>query len=191
MAWNPLDQPVDFIKLAGDRSPGIADVAGAGSPRKWDEAQGYGLSGSTLRFTGLGLAKFDVKLRLYTRAHWAAWHAWKRHVQKPPLGKRPRALDIWHPCLEDLEIKSVVVEDVLQPELTDDRGEWTIAIKFIQFRLPKLTLAKPEASKAQPLDAADQTIGNLIGIVDAGGRGSIREAVAPLFSPNQLSELAQ
>jgi hypothetical protein len=161
VAWNPVEQPVDYILLSGQKSPGLADVDGASSPRKWDERAGYGLSGSTIVFTGLGLAKFSVRLRFYTVEHWAAWDAWKELVAKPPVGRRPRALDIWHPHLEELGIKSVVVEDVLQPKQTAD-GEWTVEVKFIQFRLPKLTLAKPEASQAKPTDPYDQVIDGLV-----------------------------
>jgi hypothetical protein len=164
MAWNPIDNPVDYIKLAGQKSPGLADVDGASSPRKWDEAAGYGLSGATIRFTGDGLAKFAVRLRFYTVEHWAAWDAWKPLVFNRPKGKSPRALDIWHPHLEELGIKSVVVEDVSQPKQTAD-GEWTVEIKFIQFRMPKLTLAKPEASRAKPTDPYEVVIEQLAGQV--------------------------
>jgi hypothetical protein len=157
MAWNPLDQPVDYIKLGGQRSPGLAEVLGATSPRKWDERGGYGLSGSTLIFRGVGLAKFTVKLKLYTIEDWAAWDAWKPLVAKPPLGTRARAQDIWHPLLEQVDVKAAVVEEVSQPEQTND-GEWTIAIKFIEFRKPKVALAKPDAAKATPADPIETQV---------------------------------
>jgi hypothetical protein len=160
VAWNPIDAPINYILLTGQKSPGIADVEGASSPRKWDERNGYGLSGSTVVFTGLGLAKFVVRLRFYTAEHWAAWAVWQPLVAKPPMGSRPRALDIWHPHLEELGIKSVVVEDVSQPKQTAD-GEWTVEIKFIQWRRPKLALAKPEGSQAKPTDPYDQLIERL------------------------------
>ncbi len=160
MTWDPLAQPVDYILLAGEKSPGLADVRMADSPRRWDERNGYGLSGATVVYRGAGLSHFSVFLRLYSQTDWANWHDWKRLVDKPPVGKRPRAQDIWHPLLEDLEIKSVVVEDVLQADQTDD-GEWTIEIKFIQFRRPVFALAKPEASTATPADPVEAQIGEL------------------------------
>jgi hypothetical protein len=160
MSWNPLAQPVDYILLSGQRSPGIAEVTGASSPRRYDERRGYGLSGATVVFKGIGLTRCTVKLRLYTEQHWADWEAWKPLIDRPPLGSRPKALDIWHPFLEALEVKSVVVEDVSQPEQTDD-GEWTIEIKFVQYRKPTLALAKPEGSTAAPVDPVDQKIENL------------------------------
>lgn len=160
MVWDPLTQPIDYILLAGKKSPGLATVTLADSPRRWDERNGYGLSGATVVYRGAGLSHFSVTLRLFTVQDWADWRAWKSLTDKPPLGKRPRSLDIWHPLLEDLEIKSAVVENVLQPDQTGD-GEWTIEIKFIQFRQPKFALAKPEGSTATPVDPVEQEIGQL------------------------------
>ena len=51
------DKPYqDYIVLAGQRSPGLAVVRGSDSPRKWDVRNGYGFSGATIVYTGLGLA---------------------------------------------------------------------------------------------------------------------------------------
>lgn len=154
MSWDPITTPVDHILLAGQASPGLAEIVGAGSPRKWEERAGYGLSGARNIFRGVGCAKFSVKLRLYSAQDWANWYAWKPLVDKPPLGSRAKALDIWHPYLEALDIKSVGVEDVSQPEQTDN-GEFTITIKFVEFRQLKAALSKPEASKATPADPID------------------------------------
>lgn len=169
MTWNPLTQPVDFIKLAGHKSPGLAEVIGATSPRKWEERGGYGLSGSTVVFRGIGLCKFSVRIKLYTEQDWNDWHVWKLLVDKPPLGTRAKALDITHPLTEELGVAAVVVEEVSQPEQTND-GEWTITIKFIEFRKPKVALAKPDAAKATEADPIET------------------EIIQPLV--NQLQELA-
>lgn len=170
MAWNPLTQPINHILLAGKKSPGIAIVGQnkpADAPSKWDERQGYGLSGAWLFYTGDGLAHFNVQLKLYTVQDWEDWAVWKKLVMRRPLTPgdaaggvlpRPKALDIWHPFLEELKIKSVVVENRIQPQLTDETGEWTIEILFAQFRQPKPAFAKPEASKAQEVDPLDAKI---------------------------------
>jgi hypothetical protein len=156
MSWDPINDPIDYVILAGKRSPGIADIIGASSPRRWDERRGYGLSGATLIFRGVQLAKWTLQLRLYTPEDWADWHAWKRLVQRPPAGARPKAMDIWHPILEELGVKAAGVEDLLQPLQTAD-GEWTIEIKMIEYRRPEFKLAKPEGAKeneaVDPIDA--------------------------------------
>lgn len=157
MTWNPLDEPMDKIWLAQQWSPGICDISGANSPREWEERKGYGLSGAIVIFRGVGLAHFSVKLRLYTTQDWNEWAAFKPLVDRPPYGRRPRALDIWHPILVDQGIYAVGIEDLGQPDQTAD-GEWTIEIKMVEYRFPKYALAKPEGAAATPKDPFEEQI---------------------------------
>ncbi|HMI84647.1 MAG TPA: hypothetical protein VK550_11165 [Polyangiaceae bacterium] len=160
--WNPLVTPIDYILLTRKKSPGLAEIVGASQPRKWDERPGYGLSGAFIVYTGTGLAHFSVHVHLFTVADWDAWNIWKQLIAKPPSGLKPEALDIWHPFLEDLGIKAVVVEDQLQP-VDVGNGEWVHEIKFVQFRMPTPAVCKPMAAKSEPEpeDSVDRTIKNL------------------------------
>jgi hypothetical protein len=63
---NPIESPVDFVVIAGKRTPGLATITGLGTPRKWEEVQGYGLTGATLRYLGNSLSSFTISLRLYS-----------------------------------------------------------------------------------------------------------------------------
>lgn len=155
MTWTPLASPIDHVLLAGERSPGLADVQGAGSPRRWDIRRGYALSGARPVFRGMDVARFRVVLRLLTEADWEAWHAWKRLVQQPPSGTRPRALDIWHPVLEECGISSAVVENVEQP-VHDGTGGWSIAIAFIEYRPPMPLVIRTEGSDATGTESERQ-----------------------------------
>jgi hypothetical protein len=157
MAWNPITDPVDYVLFAGRRTPGIAEVSGGSSPRKWEERKGYALSGARVVFRGLGLAKPVVSIRLYTRADWDEWESFKIIVQRPPSMTRPRAIDVWHPLLEEIDVRSVVVEDVSQPEQRAD-GEWVVTIKLIEHRAPTFALASPDGSQAQETDPYEQRI---------------------------------
>lgn len=160
MTFDPTTRPVNYILLAGQRSPGLATVAGANSPRRIDIRRGYALSGSRPVFRGIGLAQPIVTLRLFTADDWADWHDWRPLVQRPPRGERPRAQDIWHPILEDQGIASVLVEDVGQPMQTAD-GEWSIIIKLIEFRRPVEILAVPDGSDDTALDPVEREIDEL------------------------------
>jgi hypothetical protein len=157
--WNPITEPVDYVLLADQRSPGLAELQKASSPRRWDERRGYGLSGARVVYRGIALSHFTLLLRLYTVEDWDAWHEWKALVQRAPDQTRPRALDFSHPITDELGIRSVVVENVLQPVQTAD-GEWTIEIGLIEYRTPTPALLRPDGSvtRAAGNGTPEQTI---------------------------------
>lgn len=154
--WNPIDEPIDTVLIAGEKTPGIAEIEDAGSPRDWDERRGRGLSGASLVYGGLPLAPFKILLRLYTVRDWAAWHAFAPRVQRPPTGERGQALDITHPILEEVGITSFVVTNLLAPKQTRD-GEWTIEIQCQEYRAPAPALTTIDSSSdsttQEPLSA--------------------------------------
>lgn len=152
MPWVPLTDPVDHVEFAGQRTPGLAKVLGAGSPREWQERRGIGLSGARLAFRGLKLSKFVVQIALVTVEHWNDWHRFKDVVQRPPLGTRPRALDIVHPVLADCGIGSCVIEDVSAPEEADETGTWGVEIKCIEHRAPAPAAAVVDGSDQSTVD---------------------------------------
>lgn len=163
MAWNPIDAPIDYVLIGGKRTPGIGVVVGASGPLKWDEQNGYGYSGAFLIFRGARLAHFEVRCSLYTVQDWEDYHSFLPTI-KVPTQRFPKALDIWHPFLEQLGIKSVVPEEPKQPEGPDETGVYVWTVKLAQYRRPKLTLVKPEASKdKQSTDPIDLEIEALIG----------------------------
>jgi hypothetical protein len=152
--WNPLDEPQDWVDFGGQITPGIAEIVGAGTPRRWDERDSYGVAGALVVYHGLKLSHFSVKLRLVTTQDWEDWYAFKPFVDKVPVGKRQGPIDITHPLLQQAGIRSVVVEDVLQPVQVED-GIWEIEIQLIEYRKPRLSLSKPEGAKATPADPED------------------------------------
>lgn len=196
MPFNPLLEPVDYIMLAAQQSPGLATITGASSPRRWDKRKGYAQTGARVVFRGVDLASFTVTLRLYSDLDWKNWHGWRPLVQRPPVGERARAMDIYHPMLEDLGIKSVVVEDVSQPRQTAD-GEWSIDIKFIEYRRPLPRVAPIDSSEENrpPLTRLEREIAindNYIRVLTGIGNGTIDAdgAEAQAIYEQQLQALA-
>jgi hypothetical protein len=162
----------DYIVLGGVRSPGRATVLGAGSPRKWDKQQGYGVSGATLAFTGDDLSEFDVVIDLWEDSHWREWGAFAKVLASRPKGRfSPEgAFTIVHPVLNrtPISISSVVVLDAGGFE-QNDTGLWTTRIKFSAYRKPRVALGKPNAAipgvagkTATAQDAADRQIAALL-----------------------------
>lgn len=167
MLWNPIDEPQDWVDFAGRRTPGIAEVVGAGSPRNWDERDSYAVAGAFLVYHGKKLSHFSVRVRLYTQQDWADWWAFVPTISALPRRGRPaQAIDITHPILAAIPIRAVVVEDILQPEQTND-GEWTIEIKLIEFRPPIYSQAKAEGAVATPADPEDARLAELNDTVTA------------------------
>lgn len=167
MAFDPNLNGIDFVLLGGTRTPGVGRVEKANSPRNWDQRNGYGWSGSFPVFTGLKLSEFDVIFELWTSQDWADWEAFRPIIAKPPYGKRPKAIDVWHPWLEELGIRSAVIFDVLAPTKIGETGGWSRTIQMLEWRQPKITLAKPtSADKPKTTDPWDKEIERLTAQVD-------------------------
>lgn len=151
MTFNPISEPQDFAIVAGVRTPGICEIVGFKSTLRWDERRGYGLSGATLRFRGIALARGKLILRLYTDQDWADWDTFAPLVARPPLGERAHSLEISHPILEDLGVRSVVVESVGQPtQSSESGGVWTIEIALIQWQRPIIAVSTPAGATPEP-----------------------------------------
>lgn len=163
--WNPIDTPINKFVVEGQLSPGIGTIEKANTPRKWDEVGGYGASGSVLIYHGRKLVPFDGIVKLYTVQDWDEWHAFSQIVERPPNGKIPKALMVWHPWLAFAHVFSAVVTDVLQPRELEQGGH-EIVIQFLEYRRPKPSFAKPEAAgKPESTDPVDKYIDQLVGQV--------------------------
>lgn len=156
--WNPIDAPQDRALIADRLTPGLCEITGASSPRKWDEQAGYAMTGAILVYRGIGLAHFSMRFKLFTREHWEEWAAIRPFLLRPPVGQRARALDVQHPVLDEVGISQMVVEDVTAPEQSED-GVWTIELKCIEWRRYKISTAKPDGSEATPEDPLQTEFG--------------------------------
>lgn len=159
--FDPLVTPIDYFLLKGQRSPGLADIE-ADSPRKWDEQEMYAMAASFLRGGGRRLSHPKATIRLYTAEHWAAWNTFKQLIKPLPPGlvqvPSKYAHSIWHPWLEDVDVKSVVIANVSTPKAIEDGTVFAIEISMIEFRVPKLSFAAPGAAtdSTAPPDPVEQ-----------------------------------
>jgi len=161
VSFDPFTTPISFAKVKGVKTPGICVIEDADQSIAWDERAGPFLAGAFLVGGGRKLVHFSMRLTLLTSQDFADWYAFKPIVDRPPYGTRPKSLDIWHPWLVDQGVRSAVVEKLGQPKLSSD-GSFEIKIDWIEFRIPKITLAKPEASSTPTSnDPVDKLIENL------------------------------
>ena len=158
----------DWFQLGAHKSPGKATIRHAGSPRKWDERDGYGTSGATLTYNGQKLARFEIDIELWSAFQLLEWNVFATlYLAKAPVGVKAKALSITHPQLNlaPLSISAVVVEDCTQFE-DDGYGVWKCTIKLIEYRpsqavaltkpLPPIPGAGPAVETVK--DTADEAI---------------------------------
>lgn len=166
MPFNPVRNPVDVLILEDKPSPGICVIRNAKLIREWAEAGGHGQTGGFSRFKKTKLAHPVAEFRLYSDEDWDAWHEWSPMIYRLPrrgagaAGKTGGYLRCQHPILEDAKITALGVEEIASPVQVED-GVWEIVVQFIQFHTPTTTLAKPEATKSQPVDPYEAEIAAL------------------------------
>jgi hypothetical protein len=167
-----LSDPVDHILLGGQKSPGIAIVRSAKDKRSFKFHGVPFATGERVTFLKRELSEFEVVIKCFTSDDLIAFDIWrqvfaapdKRSVISDPDsgGKSTKALDIWHPHLEVLDITAVNVLEVSQFEPADDTGIWQCTIKMRQFKgLPQQTMATVAGAIAAPLSKEEQLIQTL------------------------------
>lgn len=162
--WNPWDLPVDKCVLRGALTPGLAEIKNCKREHKYDRIAGYGQDSAIAIYRGRPPAGFDIVLTLLTPADYAEWQTFRAIVLTPPtLGPKAKAFDVFHPFLLELNITACVIEAVGVPE-NDGHGIYTVTISCVEWRRPRLALAKPDAAAAKPADTdqGDQLINKLV-----------------------------
>ncbi len=148
MTWDPVTYPIDYYTIAGQESPGVSILEGAALARGWEKKKGVGTSGATSKYTGTDLASFSIKTLLWLPEHFAAWDTFSQLISREPSGEA-KALDIWHPALEDLGIVAVNLSELGQLVPENETGLFSVTVKFDQYREPKPALAVSKGSKAE------------------------------------------
>ncbi len=140
MAYDPITNPIDYVIVAGTRSPGIARVDGNRS-HQWDERRGHGMSGASSVYKGAKLAHFTVEIDVWTSEQFVELNEFRSIVSRLPTPTDPRGFVVEHPFLEELGITKCALEDLGVPKQNDE-GLWTLTIKFVEHREPVRRLAR-------------------------------------------------
>lgn len=136
-AVNPLDNPEawDVIRVGGVDSPGVCTVTGFVRKHEWDKKKGKGAAGETITFVQLPAADGKVKFQLWTRQHFVDWATFRLQLKYDPTKKAPQPVDIYYPALADIEIHSVVTENIGAIE-HEGGNLYSITVDFLEYRPP-------------------------------------------------------
>lgn len=154
MSVNPIDHPelYESFLLAGERSPGVCKLGGPMLDHGWAKQEPKGSSGGETIQNGTKLVEFTAELYLWRDSevdHFARWVEWRPILRRPIAKGASKALDIYHPQLDELGVTSVVCakEGSLEP---DGRGGATVKLSFLQYAPPQPKAAgKPSGSSSQ------------------------------------------
>jgi hypothetical protein len=168
---NPNDDEELFnaIVIGGVRSPGIVTLSGHAREENWDVKEGDGSAGASTTHKGEKIARFTATFELWDEAgtfdHFAEWEPFVRHVRKATS----TAMDVYHPDLVPLDVRSVVVAKV-GGVTHDGKGGGSAAIDFLEYRPPKPKTSTPGGSQAN---------GSVVGGVAGGEAGGTTGEVDP------------
>lgn len=115
---NPIENPQawDVVEIGQVESPGMCKVSGFKRSNEWDIKKGKGTVGATATYVGKPPAKGTIVFYLWTVAHFHEWDEFRPLLKYDPTKKAVQAVDIWHPALADIDVNSVIVDDIGQIE---------------------------------------------------------------------------
>lgn len=151
---NPIDDEdlYDSLELGGVRSPGKLTLSGHNDVNKWDIKSGSGQKGATMTLKARDPATFLATFYLVRDTaigvdDFADWDAFLEVVNSTTSGATPKALDVYHPDLEEVGIRSVVKAEVIG-SVHDGKGGVTKSVKFTEYLPPKKKGGTPSGSKS-------------------------------------------
>lgn len=149
--FDPINNPQDwdYVIIGGTKSPGICKVSGFSRKNEWDIKKGKGTIGATLTYVGKPPAKGKILWTLWRPEHFIQWQAFRPLLKYDPTKKNVVAVDIFYPSLDDLDIHSVVCEDLGGIE-HQGMQLYTIEAEFTEYFPPpkKSAVSTPDGSKA-------------------------------------------
>lgn len=159
---NPIENPQawDYLTVAGVNSPLIKGKVDAKRNYKWDVKEGKGTQGATETFVGQPPVKFSVTFYLWLVDDFKLWDTFRALLKYDPTKKDAQAVDIYHPALADIDLKSVVVENI-STVTYEGQGEYNVTVDFLEYTVPpkKSAVSTPNKSNAQDPNQYTSTVG--------------------------------
>lgn len=130
--WADSPFPWQQVRINGETLPGIATVTGDVG-RKVDTAQAPGNDGGTFTHLGYEPAEVEVKLVLATPEHLEAFTRLAPTIRPRKGEKSPKPVNVYHPALELLGIRSLFLMKIGIPEPGSVKGTYEVKLGFAEF----------------------------------------------------------
>jgi len=181
---NPVENPelYDTYTLGGVTAPGVVTFSGHEDTTGWDVKQAKGNDGASTTRKGHEIKEFSASHYLVTDPLLGGfdadggniddqagtlWDEFAKLIESTVSGKEPKALDIYHPDLAAVGIKSVVKASI-GGRTYDKKGGSTIVVRYLPYEPPKPKQASgpsgsASGSKSPPRSNADIALDELKG----------------------------
>lgn len=179
--WSAEEQnQLDYVEITTTRgggavtvrSPGVCTIDGDGIPRNWDVVNGFGLSGATQRFKGIGLAEFTLTIRVWKATDRALLVTFAKAVEVSVPGQPERVYQVKNPRLAFKGIDKMVFLNDPFPKDNADQSD-TLVYKCRQWRKALATLTSPSApgassTQGSAMDSFNEAMGERRAIINNG-----------------------
>ncbi len=183
MGLSPIDYPYewDVIRIGGVTSPGVCKISGWKKTNDWDVKKGKGTLGSTVTFTGREPSKGSVTFYLWTNDHFNRWNTFRKLLKYDTTKENISAVDIYHPSLETIDVKSVVIESIGMIE-RESGGLYSIQVDMLEYFPPPKKSAVKTPSGSKPT-GKNTTPGKVVDPVEAAKQAEIAKLLKEAKEP--------
>lgn len=131
---SPFEDPQawDVVIVGGKKSPGYCEVTGFQRGNEWDIKKGKGAVGATFTFVQKPPAKGKVKFYFWLQSQADEWVDYRKLLKYDPTKKSIQAIDIYYPSLAEIDVNSVVTENIGATE-HEGKGMYSITVEFIEY----------------------------------------------------------
>lgn len=148
---NPFENPQvwDVIRVGQVVSPGLCDVGEFLRSYGYDIKKGKGMAGAKLTLTTKPPTEGSFELIIWTPAQARAWDKFLPLLDYDPSKTTAKAIDIYHPALADIGVKSIVVKDI-GSWMHKGKGKYSRKLAVIEYfpESKKNVTSSPNGSKS-------------------------------------------
>lgn len=160
---NPVEHPDNFDKyrLGGTLSPGVVTFSGHEDKTEWDVKESEGTDGASPKRKGDKPREFQASHYIVVDTasgidEHAEFDEFAKIIKSTVNGNSPKALDIEHPDLARVGIKSVV-KGTIGGFKHDGKGGATVVVTYLPYSPPKpKPVGGPVGSKTKAQTAQEQ-----------------------------------